>query len=204
MSQDTREGLALRINLSKTGLFLLLARRCPECIRGAEIVRTIQATTNRLLESVELIPVIIDNYSTPRPATETESKNLEKSTLMVRPSLMSSWTKWRTLKRKYITPIKKWRSWIVSTTPTACVAYWAVFRRLKTQNIRKTAPNSPPKNTKSPKALAAKKRTPSETAGSKTVLTQSPSSQRTKAPNTTATALSHLSTSSPPSRLNLA
>ncbi len=58
-SQDTREGLTLKINLSKSIAPNLQGNHQPA-----------------KLESVELIPIIIDNYSTPRPATETESKKI--------------------------------------------------------------------------------------------------------------------------------
>jgi len=58
-SQDTREGLALKINLSKN----LTAN-----LQGPKISAT--------LDKIELIPIIIENYSTPRPATEVEAKKI--------------------------------------------------------------------------------------------------------------------------------
>src|SRR5687767_2423591 len=51
-SRDTREGLALKVSLHK------------------------QAVTR--IEQIELIPVIIDNYSTPRPATDIEARQILK------------------------------------------------------------------------------------------------------------------------------
>ena len=58
-SQDTREGLVLKIQLTKTPTPSLQGTPVPA-----------------KLDSIELIPVIIDNYSTPRPTTETESKKI--------------------------------------------------------------------------------------------------------------------------------
>ena len=80
-SQDTREGLALRINLSKTGSCSpspLARGDAPSASEGQRgCTDDIQGNHQPAkLESVELIPVIIDNYSTPRPATETESKKI--------------------------------------------------------------------------------------------------------------------------------
>ena len=60
-SQDTREGLVLKIQLTKTPTPSLQGTPVPA-----------------KLDSIELIPVIIDNYSTPRPTTETESKKKKK------------------------------------------------------------------------------------------------------------------------------
>ncbi|MBI5530414.1 MAG: CapA family protein [Candidatus Doudnabacteria bacterium] len=60
-SRDTREGLALKISLSKTSSPALQGPKVPAS-----------------LEKIELIPIIIDNYSTPRPATETEAKSILK------------------------------------------------------------------------------------------------------------------------------
>lgn len=62
-SQETREGLAIKISLSRpaTGEISLQGQKTP--------VR---------LDSVELLPIIIDDYSTPRPASETESKKILK------------------------------------------------------------------------------------------------------------------------------
>jgi poly-gamma-glutamate capsule biosynthesis protein CapA/YwtB (metallophosphatase superfamily) len=58
-SQDTKEGLTLKIQVSKN--------KTPELQGSRERAK---------LESVELIPVIIENYSTPRPATEDESAKI--------------------------------------------------------------------------------------------------------------------------------
>ena len=60
-SLETREGLALKINLSKPK---------NSSLQGSK--------TFANLDSIELIPVIIENYSTPRPANEQESKNILK------------------------------------------------------------------------------------------------------------------------------
>jgi poly-gamma-glutamate capsule biosynthesis protein CapA/YwtB (metallophosphatase superfamily) len=58
-SQETREGLALKIQVSKNQESNLQGSRAPAN-----------------LESIELIPVIIDNYSTPRLANEAETKKI--------------------------------------------------------------------------------------------------------------------------------
>jgi len=62
-SQETREGLALKISLSKPGAnnFGLQGQK-----------------TAARLDSVVLLPVIIEDYSSPRPADETESKKILK------------------------------------------------------------------------------------------------------------------------------
>ena len=52
-SRDTKEGLALKITLA--------------CKKTTE-------SATRAVEQIELIPVIIENYSTPRPATEPEAQ----------------------------------------------------------------------------------------------------------------------------------
>lgn len=102
-SQETREGLALKIKLSKpsschpgsnegeavglSGIHLSTHIRtgnidsgylpsansgmtCGDVLQGPKLPTT--------LESVELIPIIIDNYSTPRVANEQETKNILK------------------------------------------------------------------------------------------------------------------------------
>jgi len=78
-SQETREGLALKIAISKPASCSIpvsglnkdadeSARyNCPN-LQGPKVPAT--------LESIELIPIIIDNYSTPRPANEDEAKNI--------------------------------------------------------------------------------------------------------------------------------
>ncbi len=58
-SEDTKEGLTLKITISKNKESDLQGSKTP-----AE------------LESIELLPVIIENYSTPRPATADESKKI--------------------------------------------------------------------------------------------------------------------------------
>ncbi len=80
-STDTREGLTLKINLSKTGGCSPSPLARGDALSASEGQRgcTDSLQGNRQptkLESVELIPIIIDNYSTPRPATETETKKI--------------------------------------------------------------------------------------------------------------------------------
>ena len=58
-SRETREGLALKIQVSKNQVPTLQGSQMPAKI-----------------DSIELIPIIIDNYSTPRPANEDEAKNI--------------------------------------------------------------------------------------------------------------------------------
>lgn len=53
-SRDTKEGLALKITLKGQ--------------KGADIKPSV--------EQIELIPVVLENYSTPRPATEAESQSI--------------------------------------------------------------------------------------------------------------------------------
>ena len=80
-SQDTREGLALRINLSKTGGCSFSWRGdAPSASEGQRVVRTIQATTNR--------PVGIRGINSRHhrqlfhsaPGHRNRKQNLEKST----------------------------------------------------------------------------------------------------------------------------
>jgi len=59
-SQDTKEGLALKIKISDLGM--------KNSLQGPKVPAT--------LDSIELIPVVIENYSTPRPATPEESKKI--------------------------------------------------------------------------------------------------------------------------------
>ncbi len=59
-SQETREGLTLQIKISKI--------KNQNELQGPRVPA--------VLKSVELIPVIIDNYSTPRPANEEETKKI--------------------------------------------------------------------------------------------------------------------------------
>lgn len=58
-SFETRQGLALKIRVSKSETNTLQGPKTPA-----------------KLESIELLPLIIDNYSTPRPANEIESKRI--------------------------------------------------------------------------------------------------------------------------------
>ena len=62
-SRDTKEGLTLKIKISNS--------KSQNNLQGPKVPAT--------LESIELIPVIIENYSTPRLATPEETtKILEK------------------------------------------------------------------------------------------------------------------------------
>lgn len=70
-SPETKQGLTVRIKISDLG--------SQNNLQGPKVPAT--------LESIELIPVIIENYSTPRPATPEESKKIlekieEKNTLL--------------------------------------------------------------------------------------------------------------------------
>ncbi len=58
-SQETKEGLTLKIQVSKNQETKLQGPKVPAKI-----------------DSIELIPVIIENYSTPRPATDIETKKI--------------------------------------------------------------------------------------------------------------------------------
>ncbi len=66
-SRETKEGLTLKISLSTKQIG-------NTTIPGAAMIDDIQGTRTKAdLEQIELIPVIIENYSTPRLANETES-----------------------------------------------------------------------------------------------------------------------------------
>jgi poly-gamma-glutamate capsule biosynthesis protein CapA/YwtB (metallophosphatase superfamily) len=71
-SQETREGLVLKIQITKSKLQNPLAPKAAtlDDLQGGRL--------SAKLESIELIPVIIDNYSTPRPANEEETKKILK------------------------------------------------------------------------------------------------------------------------------
>lgn len=60
-SRDTKEGLALKITL-----------------RSRKSSAPTSATAGTRVEQIELIPVVIENYSTPRPATEAEAAQILK------------------------------------------------------------------------------------------------------------------------------
>ncbi|MDQ3820194.1 MAG: hypothetical protein M3362_21290, partial [Acidobacteriota bacterium] len=63
---DTKEGLAIKITLlSKDSVPLK-----PSASDPTKAARTTQ------VEQIELIPVIIEHYSTPRPATDEEAKRI--------------------------------------------------------------------------------------------------------------------------------
>jgi poly-gamma-glutamate synthesis protein (capsule biosynthesis protein) len=69
-SQETKEGLALKIQISKNQVSNPAAPGAAnlEDLQGQRIPAK--------LDSVELIPVILENYSTPRPATPEETKTI--------------------------------------------------------------------------------------------------------------------------------
>jgi poly-gamma-glutamate synthesis protein (capsule biosynthesis protein) len=69
-SQDTKEGLALKIQVSKN-------QEPNQTTPGAAKLDDLQGSRiSAHLDSIELIPVIIENYSTPRPATADEAKKI--------------------------------------------------------------------------------------------------------------------------------
>lgn len=69
-SQDTKEGLALKITVSKT-------KNTSMATPGAATIDDIQgARQPAAIEAIELIPVIIENYSTPRAANADEAKKI--------------------------------------------------------------------------------------------------------------------------------
>ena len=80
-SQDTKEGLALKIQISKDKV------QNP-AMAGAATLDDLQGgRQGATIRSIELIPVIIENYSTPRPATLDEIKKIlqkigEKETIL--------------------------------------------------------------------------------------------------------------------------
>lgn len=69
-SQDTKEGLTLKITLqsAKTNNPTTFNAASSDDLQGTRIPATIK--------QIELIPIIIENYSTPRLATETESEKI--------------------------------------------------------------------------------------------------------------------------------
>lgn len=68
-SQQTREGLALKMTITKNDCHPKRKAWDPK-IQDNAICDSAQ------LQSIELIPIIIDNYSTPRLASEQESQNI--------------------------------------------------------------------------------------------------------------------------------
>ncbi|MCL5666721.1 MAG: CapA family protein [Patescibacteria group bacterium] len=76
-SRDTKEGLALKITLSKSGA----PAAGPQNQNGNQAAPGTTLQGPRIaakLDAIELIPVIIENYSTPRPATADETKSILK------------------------------------------------------------------------------------------------------------------------------
>ncbi len=69
-SQETKEGLTLKITLSKQ------ASQNP-MMPGAASINDLQGPkVPATLKQIELLPVIIENFSTPRPATDIEAKKI--------------------------------------------------------------------------------------------------------------------------------
>ncbi len=82
-SQDTREGLMLKITLTKPGLCHPgLLPNSPTPLSRSEQINLVCTTELQgtpkpaTLKQVELIPVIIENYGQPRKATEQEKQNI--------------------------------------------------------------------------------------------------------------------------------
>ncbi len=68
-SQDTKEGLLLKVNVSNTGC---------ENVMG-QCGNNLQGTPNKSsLKQIELLPIIIEKYGQPRMATETEKQSIFK------------------------------------------------------------------------------------------------------------------------------
>jgi poly-gamma-glutamate capsule biosynthesis protein CapA/YwtB (metallophosphatase superfamily) len=69
-SQDTKEGLALKIQISKAKTQNTLTPR-------AATLDDLQGPRQpAILDSIQLIPIILENYSTPRPATAEETTKI--------------------------------------------------------------------------------------------------------------------------------
>ncbi len=78
-SQETKEGLTLKITVSKTGATQTTTAADINGPRGAPAATLDDLQGGKqpaTLVSVELLPVILENYSTPRPATEEETKKI--------------------------------------------------------------------------------------------------------------------------------
>lgn len=71
-SQDTKEGLTLKITLTKTHGCTSAQKQvaCMDDLQGSRVPATIK--------QIEMIPIIIENNSTPRPATDTEKASIFK------------------------------------------------------------------------------------------------------------------------------
>lgn len=70
-SQDTKEGLTLKITLNKDGACV----PPPGGACGSDIQGNSSGTT---IKEIELIPIILENYSTPRIANDIEKKSILK------------------------------------------------------------------------------------------------------------------------------
>lgn len=70
-SQDTKEGLAIKVNVAK--------KSRPAGPEGAASLETLQGTAQKAeLKSIELWPVVIENFASPRLATEQEKTEILK------------------------------------------------------------------------------------------------------------------------------
>ncbi len=73
-SQDTKEGLMLKVSIKKEGACatngIAFGAACGSDVQGNPVPATIK--------QIELIPIIIEGYSTPRLATEAEKQNILK------------------------------------------------------------------------------------------------------------------------------
>jgi poly-gamma-glutamate synthesis protein (capsule biosynthesis protein) len=82
-SQDTREGLMLKITLSKKGLcHPRLNPNSPTPLSRSEQINLVcttdlqGSTEPAKLKTIELVPIIIENYGQPRIANELEKQNI--------------------------------------------------------------------------------------------------------------------------------
>lgn len=69
-SRETKEGLVLKINLQK----VTDARPAPQS--GANSTPSQKTSTTTSVDQIELIPIIIERYSTPRRASDAESRQI--------------------------------------------------------------------------------------------------------------------------------
>lgn len=79
-SQDTKEGLMLKITLTKKGVCdPQVNQYSPSKQQEVACSDDVQGTrTGAQLKQIELMPVIIENYSTPRLASDTEKQSILK------------------------------------------------------------------------------------------------------------------------------
>lgn len=78
-SQDTKEGLMLKISLSKNGSCAAQPKLSPSGQQQVSCSDSLQGSSiPASLKQIQLIPVIIENYGQPRVATEVEKQNIFK------------------------------------------------------------------------------------------------------------------------------